>query len=241
MITRVISSSANMKRFYIIFFTSFIVLSVLLYISSWWFLGGVAILVLITVYDFYNVRLQGFRSSVEELGMQVEDLQKQLDRSLAKEEKATLELVQIRQQKKQLLNSLSHEIRTPMNAVMGMSQLLKDSALTNEQGEYVDTIENSGKNLLTSIDEILVRDILEFSKLQGKDKTTEIIDFDLRDSIEEVINMFVTTASKKGIELLIDIDDDVPLQFSGDNRRLREILMNLSRTPLNILNKGRYF
>lgn len=227
-----------MKKFYIYFFISFIVLSVLLFISSWWFLAGVAVIVLITTYQFYNARLQAFAGSVEELGLQVEELQKQLDRSLAKEEKATQDVMNIRQQKKELLTTLSHEIRTPMNAVLSMSQLLKDTSLTKEQTEFIDTIRTSGDNLLTTIDQLLIKDIIEYSKLEHRDKRSESIDFDLHDTVEEVVNMFVITAAKKNIELLIDIDNNVPSQLFGDNRRLREILMNLIENAVKFTQHG---
>lgn len=227
-----------MKKFYLVFFITFIVLSVLLYISSWLFLAGVAIIVLITTYQFYNARLSAFKGSVEELGSQVEQLQKQLDRSLAKEEKATYEVIEIRRQKKELLTTLSHEIRTPMNGVLSMSLLLKDTPLTKEQNEYIDTIRNSGENLIAAINEILVNDILEYSKLESRDKKTEAIDFDLRDTVEEVVNMFVIPVNKKDIELLVDIGDNVPLQLNGDNRRLREILMNLVENAINFTQQG---
>ena len=227
-----------MKKFYIIFFISFIVLSVLLYISTWWFLAGITVIVLITVYQFYSERLKAFAGSVEEFELQVEELQKQLDHSLAKEERATHEVARIRQLQKELLVTLSHEIRTPMNAVLSMSLLLKDTALTTDQNEFVDTIKNSGEKLVASIDTILVNDVLEHSKLERRDKKTETEDFDLRNSIEEVVNMFVTTAGKKPIELLVDIDDAVPLQLSGDNRRLREILMNLIENAIKFTHQG---
>jgi CheY-like chemotaxis protein len=230
--------AAPMKKFYIVFFISFIILSVLLYISSWWFIAGVAVIVLITTYQFYNARLRTFTGSIEELGLQVEELQKQLDRSLVKEEKATLHAMLIREQKKALLTTISHEIRTPMNAVLSMSMLLRDTSLTKEQTEYIDTIKKSGDSLLTTIDQILLNDIIEYSKLDHKNKKTEIIDFDLRDTVEEVVNMFVITASKKNVELLVDIDDNVPSQLSGDNMRLREILMNLIENAVKFIQHG---
>jgi len=227
-----------MKKFYIVFLISFVVLSVLLYISSWWFLAGVAIIVLITTYQFYNARLQAYTLSIEQLETQVDQLQKQLDVSLIKEEKASYEVMQIRQLKKELLTSLSHEIRTPMNAVLSMSLLLKDTTLTKEQNDYIDTIKISGENLVATIDEILVSDIIEYSKVESRDKKIETIDFDLRDSVEEVVNMFATTATKKAIELIVDIDDNVPSQLAGDNRRVRWILMNLVENAVKFTQQG---
>ena len=129
-----------MKKFYLVFFVSFIILSVLQYFSIWWFLCGAAIVVLSVSYHFYAIKLKNSQSTATTLELQVEELQKQLDRSLYKEEKATREARQIGQMKQDLLTILNHEIRTPMNGVLGMSLLLADTSLTGEQKGYIETI-----------------------------------------------------------------------------------------------------
>jgi signal transduction histidine kinase/CheY-like chemotaxis protein len=227
-----------MKKFYAIFFVSFIALSGLLYISTWWFLGGVSIIIIITTYHFYNTRLKTFAATIEDLESQVEILQRQLDRSLLREDKATSEARQIRQTKQNLLTTLNHEIRTPMNGVLGTSLLLESTILTNEQKGYVDIIRNSGQSLLGTVNEILVNDILDYSKLERRDKKLQVIDFNLRDTVEEVANMFANKTAIDGIELLIDIDDNVPLQLHGDNKRLREIMMNLLENAVKFTQRG---
>ncbi len=227
-----------MKKFYILFFAGFIVISALLYISIWLFFGGVAVILLSTIYHFYNARMKAMDASIEDLESQVEELQVQLDSSLLKEEKATKEAVQIRQVKQELLTIISHEIRTPMNGVLGMSLLLADTPLNTDQKEYVDTIRQSGESLLTTVNDILVNDILDFSKLDRKNKKLESIDFDLRDTVEEVLNLFAAKAGKAGLDLLYDIDDDVPVQLSGDSKRLREVLMNLVENAVKFTQRG---
>jgi len=227
-----------MKKFYIIFFIGFIILTVLLYFSIWWFMGGVVIIVFYITYDFYNARLKASDANVGKLETQVELLQKQLDRSLFREDKVTKEIGQLKQAKQHLLTVLNHEIRTPMNGVLGMSMLLADTELTNEQKGYIDIIKSSGQNLLATVNDILVIDILDYSKLDRKDKKLQNIDFDLRDTVEEVVDMFANRATKEGIELISDIDDDVPLQLSGDNKRLREILMNLVENAIKFTQHG---
>src|SRR5687767_13121761 len=227
-----------MKRFYIIFFAGFIVLSALLYFSDWWFLGAVGVIIVFTTYHFYNIKLKSFGATIEELESNMEVLQQQLDRSLLKEEKATKEVKQIRAIKQELLTALNHEIRTPMNGVLGTSLLLADTALTNEQKEYIDTIRSSGHSLLATVNGMLVNDILDYSKLERKDKKLQNIDFNLRDTVEEVVNMFATTATNKRVELLNDIDENVPSQLSGDNKRLREVLMNLIENAVKFTHSG---
>lgn len=227
-----------MKRFYAIFSVSFIVLSGLLYISTWWFLGGVGIIVIITTYHFYNSRLKTFDATIEDLESQVDVLQRQLDRSLVREDKAITEAKQIRQTRHDLLTIISHEIRTPMNGVLGTCLLLEDTALTNDQKGYVDIIKNSGQSLLATVNEILVDDILDYAKLGRSDKKLQTLDFNLRDTVEEVVNMFANKTALNGIELLTDIDDNVPLQLHGDNKRLRGILMNLVENAVKFTQRG---
>jgi CheY-like chemotaxis protein len=177
-------------------------------------------------------------ASIEDLESQVEELQIQLDSSLLKEEKATKEAGQIKQIKQELLTIISHEIRTPMNGVLGMSLLLADTPLNQDQKEYVDTIRHSGESLIATVNDILVNDILDFSKLDRKNKKLESIDFDLRDTVEEVLNLFAGKAGKAGLDLLYELDDDVPIQLSGDSRRLREVLMNLVENAVKFTHRG---
>ena len=227
-----------MKKFYIFFFAGFILLSALLYFSIWWFLGGASLILFYIIYHFYNARLKTFDITVEELETQVEELQTQLDHSLIKEQNATKEAGQIRRLKQELLTIISHEIRTPMNGVLGMTLLLEDTILTKEQKDYTDTIKHSGQNLLATVNNILVNDILDYSKLDRKDKKLENIDFDLRDTVEEILNMFAEKAGIAGLDLLYDIDDNVPLQLLGDNKRLREVLMNLVENAVKFTQRG---
>ncbi len=227
-----------MKKFYIYFFTGFVILSVLLYLSVWWFLGGAAVIAALTIYHFYNARLRAFDSTIEELEIQVEELQVQLDKSLIKEEKATKEARQIRQARQELLSLISHEIRTPMNGIMGMSLLLADSSLNRDQKEYNNTIQKCGQNLLTTVNEILVNDMLNYSKHDRKGKKLEQTDYDLRDLVEEVLGMFASKAGKAGLDLLYDIDEEVPLLLFGDSKRLREVLMNLVENAVKFTQQG---
>lgn len=216
----------------------FIFLSSLLYFSIWWFFAGVAMLGVLTFYHFYRLRIQAYEASLEEMELKIDSLQTQLDRSLLREDKAVKETAQVRQLKDKLLYSMSHEIRTPMNGVLGMAQLITGTPLTEEQKEYIDTIRSSGQSLLTTVNSILASDILNNSKLEQLHKTKDNTDFDLRDTVEETIVMFSEKASNAGLELLFEINEDVPLQLNGDNRRLREILMNLLENAIKFTPHG---
>jgi signal transduction histidine kinase/DNA-binding response OmpR family regulator len=230
-----------MKKFYIIFFTGCVLFSVLLYFSIWWLIAGVALVILFTAYRYYSQRLKVFEASISNLEQQTEELEIQLDRSIAKEQKATKEAGMIRQLKQELLTIISHEIRTPMNGVLGMALLLEDTPLTKEQKEYLDIIRKSGHSLLTPVNDILVNDILDYSKLQQKGMQLEYKDFGLRDCVEEVLEMFAAKAGKANVDLLYFIDENVPEQILSDNKRLRQILMNLLENAVRFTQQGEIF
>jgi len=131
------------------------------------------------------------------------------------------------------LATMSHELRTPMNGVLGCTQLLKDTSLTDQQRELIETMHRSADALLT-----LVNDILDFSKIEAGKMTLEVADVNLRSLICDVTTLTEGLASKKGLTVSVQIDSDVPEEFRGDPIRLRQILFNLVGNAIKFTERG---
>jgi two-component system sensor histidine kinase/response regulator len=186
-----------------------------------------------TLIDSFNDMLAQIEGRGAALTHHRDELERQVSVRTEQLEKAKNAAEAASRAKSAFLATMSHEIRTPMNGVLGMTEMLLGTALTDTQRNFTKLVKRSGEHLL-----VIINDILDFSKIEAGKLSIEYINFNLWDLLDDINNIYTPQAHAKSLALDFDIANDIPIAICGDPNRLRQIMANLLGNAIKFTDRG---
>ena len=188
---------------------------------------------LLDLNDTLEARIAERTTALEESNRELRSTITRLEQTQAELLRSQQAALAASQAKSDFLATMSHEIRTPMNGIIGMTELVLDTQLTDEQREYMRIVKSSADGLVS-----IINDILDFSKMEAGKLALENISFNLHGLVTSVMKPMAVRADEKKIELICDIDERIPLHVLGDPGRIRQVLINLLGNALKFTERG---
>jgi len=183
--------------------------------------------------DSFNAMLAQVEERGSALAHHRQELEHQVSVRTGQLEKAKNAAEAASRAKSAFLATMSHEIRTPMNGVLGMTEMLLGTQLTESQRNYASMVKRSGEHLL-----VIINDILDFSKIEAGKLTVEYIHFNLWDLLDDIDSVYRPQAHAKGVSLYLDVDATIPAAICGDPNRLRQVMSNLLGNAIKFTDSG---
>lgn len=206
------------------------------------FLGGLAYIVGLHQHQLVEIN-RNQEQAISDRTLKLRVHKEKLEQEILDREKVETDLIQAKETaeeavraRSEFLSTMSHEIRTPLNAIIGLTGLLGETSLDDEQADFVQTVRMSGETLLS-----IINDILDYSKIESGKLELEAQSFEMLDPIEDTFDLLAAKANEKGLELIYDFHENVPAYVTGDITRLRQILVNLVNNAIKFTEKGEVF